>query len=80
MFRKRFAIVPAAYIMLRRDDGQVLPQLRQNTGYLDGHWAVGAAGHVEAGEPERRDVDGIRRHGAISPPDEIRSPAGVLSW
>ena len=47
---KRFAVVPAAYVVLRRDDGTVLLQLRQNTGYLDGHWAVGAAGHVEAGE------------------------------
>ncbi|MFG1920977.1 NUDIX domain-containing protein [Cryptosporangium sp. NPDC048952] len=36
--------------MLRRDDGQVLLQLRQNTGYSDGHWAIGAAGHVEHGE------------------------------
>lgn len=43
-------VVPAAYVVLRRDDGQVLMQLRQGTGYLDGHWAVGAAGHVEAGE------------------------------
>jgi 8-oxo-dGTP pyrophosphatase MutT (NUDIX family) len=28
----------------------VLLQLRQNTGYLDGCWAAGAAGHVELGE------------------------------
>lgn len=25
-------------------------QLRQNTGYMDGCWAAGAAGHVEPGE------------------------------
>ena len=48
--RRRFAVVPAAYVVLHRDDGRVLLQLRQNTGYLDQHWAVGAAGHVEAGE------------------------------
>ncbi|TQS45624.1 NUDIX hydrolase [Cryptosporangium phraense] len=47
---RRFAVVPAAYVVLRRDDGRILLQRRQNTGYLDGHWAVGAAGHVEAGE------------------------------
>ena len=29
---------------------QVLLQLRQNTGYMDGHWACGASGHVEAAE------------------------------
>ncbi len=29
---------------------EALLQLRQGTGYLDGHWAVGAAGHVEADE------------------------------
>ena len=52
-----FALVPAAYLlMLRhvREDGRrrtrVLLQLRRNTGYMDGHWACGAAGHVEAGE------------------------------
>jgi 8-oxo-dGTP pyrophosphatase MutT (NUDIX family) len=28
----------------------VLLQLRQNTGYMDGCWAAGAAGHVELGE------------------------------
>ena len=29
---------------------QVLLQLRQGTGYMDGHWACGASGHVEAAE------------------------------
>ena len=42
-------LVPAAYVVLRRADA-VLLQLRQNTGYRDGHWAVAAAGHVERGE------------------------------
>ncbi len=46
----RFRVVPAAYVLLRRD-GRVLLQLRQNTGYRDGHWAVAAAGHVERDEP-----------------------------
>ena len=45
----RFSVVPAAYVLLRRGD-EVLLQLRQNTGYRDGHWAVAAAGHVEKGE------------------------------
>jgi 8-oxo-dGTP diphosphatase len=44
-----FNVVPAAYVLLRRDD-QVLLQLRQNTGYREGHWAAAAAGHVEKGE------------------------------
>ena len=42
-------VVPAAYLVLRREH-EVLLQLRANTGFRDGHWAVGAAGHVEAGE------------------------------
>jgi 8-oxo-dGTP pyrophosphatase MutT (NUDIX family) len=49
----RFQVVPAAYVLLRRtEDGveQLLLQLRQGTGYMDGHWAAAAAGHVEAGE------------------------------
>jgi 8-oxo-dGTP diphosphatase len=45
----RFRVVPAAYVLLRQD-GEVLLQLRQNTGFRDGHWAMAAAGHVERGE------------------------------
>jgi 8-oxo-dGTP pyrophosphatase MutT (NUDIX family) len=47
------ALVPASYVVLRRtEDGveRVLLQLRRGTGYMDGHWAVSAAGHVEDGE------------------------------
>ncbi len=49
----RFVVVPAAYVFLLRDGvagPEVLLQLRQNTGYMDGHWAAAAAGHVERGE------------------------------
>ena len=59
-----FTLVPAAYVYLLRpgpgavgEDAaaassgtQVLLQLRRNTGYMDGHWACGASGHVEAAE------------------------------
>jgi 8-oxo-dGTP pyrophosphatase MutT (NUDIX family) len=52
----RFRVVPAAYVFLLRartglpGGDEVLLQLRQNTGYLDDHWAAAAAGHVERGE------------------------------
>ena len=50
----RFRVVPASYVFLLRPaasgDDEVLLQLRQNTGYMDGHWAAAAAGHVERGE------------------------------
>ena len=49
----RFVVVPASYVYLLRDgaDGtEVLLQLRQNTGYMDGRWAAAVAGHVERGE------------------------------
>ena len=46
---ERFALIPASYVIFRRKT-QVLFQLRQGTGYMDGHWATAAAGHVEAGE------------------------------
>ena len=45
----RFGVVPASYVFLLRDDA-VLLQLRQNTGFMDDHWAAAAAGHVEKGE------------------------------
>jgi 8-oxo-dGTP pyrophosphatase MutT (NUDIX family) len=45
----RFRVVPAVYVLLRRE-GQVLLQLRRGTGFMDGHWAAAAAGHVEPGE------------------------------
>lgn len=53
--KTRFVVVPASYVFLLREaaDGtgtEVLLQLRQNTGYMDGHWAAAAAGHVERGE------------------------------
>ncbi|WP_209020691.1 NUDIX domain-containing protein [Nocardioides sp. 1609] len=63
----RFVVVPAAYVFLLRDgatpDGasEVLLQLRQGTGYMDGHWAAAAAGHVEAGETA---YDAARRESA----------------
>jgi 8-oxo-dGTP diphosphatase len=49
-----FWVVPAAYVLLlRKTDGgadEVLLQLRRGTGYRDGFWASGIAGHVELGE------------------------------
>jgi len=56
----RFVVVPASYVFLLRD-GQVLLQLRQNTGYMDHHWAAAAAGHVERGETA---YDAARREAA----------------
>lgn len=49
----RFVVVPAAYVLfLRPVDGedQILLQLRQGTGFMDGYWATAAAGHIEQGE------------------------------
>lgn len=49
----RFSLVPAAYVFLLRQGRagtETLLQLRQGTGYMDGHWACGMAGHVESGE------------------------------
>ena len=50
----RFAVVPAAYLLLLRGQGadlEVLLQLRgPGTTYKPGHWATAAAGHVELGE------------------------------
>jgi 8-oxo-dGTP diphosphatase len=50
-----FVVIPAAYVFLLRyaeETGarEVLLQLREGTGYMDGHWAAAVAGHVEQGE------------------------------
>lgn len=59
-----FTLVPAVYVYLLRPAAgsptcragsvssgtHVLLQLRRNTGYMDGYWACGASGHVEASE------------------------------
>jgi 8-oxo-dGTP diphosphatase len=49
-----FQVVPAAYLLLLRDgvDGpELLLQLRgPGASYMSGHWASGAAGHIEYGE------------------------------
>lgn len=44
-----FSIVPASYVYLLQGR-RVLLQRRRNTGYMDGFWVAGAAGHVEARE------------------------------
>ncbi|WP_298890514.1 dihydrofolate reductase [uncultured Serinicoccus sp.] len=46
-------LVPATYVVLQREGShgtEVLLQLRRGTPFMDGWWACGAAGHVEAGE------------------------------
>lgn len=45
----RFSVVPASYLYLL-DSRRVLLQQRQHTGYMDGFWAAGAAGHLKAQE------------------------------
>ncbi|MDO4243268.1 MAG: NUDIX domain-containing protein [Actinomyces sp.] len=53
MAPSRFTLVPAAYVFLLREGGagpETLLQLRRDTGYMDGYWACGVAGHVEPGE------------------------------
>jgi 8-oxo-dGTP diphosphatase len=66
----RFRVVPASYVFLLRPGAdavdEVLLQLRQNTGFMDGHWAAAAAGHVERGETA---YDAARR--------EVREELGV---
>jgi 8-oxo-dGTP diphosphatase len=47
--RSLYALVPASYLLLQRGS-EVLLQRRAGTGYMDGHWVAGAAGHVEPGE------------------------------
>ncbi|GAA1920936.1 hypothetical protein GCM10009737_23090 [Nocardioides lentus] len=67
MTHDRFVVVPAAYVFLLRPAPgapgveEVLLQLRRGTGFMDEHWAAGAAGHVERGETA---YDAARREAA----------------
>lgn len=72
----RFRVVPASYVFLLRPGASgddVLLQLRANTGYMDGHWAAAAAGHVERGETA---YDAARREAR----EEIGVELGDLSF
>lgn len=68
---ERFRVVPASYVIFLRGDGadrEVLLQLRSGTGYLDGYWALAAAGHIEQGESafeaaEREATEELGVHG-----------------
>lgn len=46
----RGTLPPALADLPGAEGTEVLLQLRQHTGYMDGYWACGVAGHVEAGE------------------------------
>jgi 8-oxo-dGTP pyrophosphatase MutT (NUDIX family) len=62
-------------MLLRAGSGgdEVLLQLRQATGYMDGHWAAAAAGHVERGETA---YDAARREAV----EEIGVEVGELTF
>jgi len=47
--KQRFTVIPAIYILFRRDD-KILLIRRFNTGYQDGKYSL-PAGHVDGGEP-----------------------------
>jgi 8-oxo-dGTP diphosphatase len=49
MAREYFKVIPAVYLVLRRD-GFVLLLKRANTGYMDGYYSL-PAGHVDGNEP-----------------------------
>lgn len=86
----RFRVVPASYVLLQRvpadraSTPQVLLQLRQHTGYMDGHWAAAAAGHIEADESvfdaavreSREELGVIVRAGDLTPLTAMHRTAG----
>ena len=72
-----FSLVPAAYVILLRESGrgpEALLQLRRGTGYMDGHWACGAAGHVESGESATQAVvrEAAEEIGIGVAPEDVR--------
>lgn len=51
MNREYFTVVPAVYLVFRRN-GSILLLKRANTGYMDGQYSL-PAGHVDGSEPAR---------------------------
>ena len=51
MSKERFKVVPAVYLIVKNDD-KILLSLRENTGYMDGHYSL-VAGHLDGNEPAR---------------------------
>ena len=70
----RFSVIPAAYVVLERN-GAVLLQRRQDTGYYDGYWAAGAAGHVEQGESVFATAarEAVEELGVVIDPRDLRA-------
>lgn len=51
--KERHKTISAVFLVLLKDENdkkQVLLQLRQNTGYMDGKWDLCSSGHVEKNE------------------------------
>ncbi len=70
---KRHQLTPASYLVLVRG-GQILLQLRSNTGYQDGKYSF-VAGHVEAGETFTQAMirEAHEEIGIILEPDDLRA-------
>lgn len=57
----------AVFLAAENDRGEVLLQLRTNTGFLDGHWDLTGTGHLEYGESV--EACAVR---------EVREEAGII--
>ena len=49
MSKERFKLIPAVFLVLKDNDGQLLLSQRLNTGYGNGYYSL-VSGHVEDGE------------------------------
>lgn len=71
MTRRHFTFVAEVHLVLPRGPEQLL-LLRQNTGYMDGHWSL-VAGHVDGNETFREAMAREAREeaGLDLPPDTL---------
>jgi len=72
-WQERFTVVPAVFMIVRNDKGQILMLRRANTGFMDGFYSL-PAGHLDGGETAQVAVcrEALEEVGITVRPEDLR--------